>query len=179
MGLILWPAALLLFLFWSLAAWLLFGVSDWAAGHVASAVGGVLTAELGPWAAWLIGSLGTLIKLGIIAVWAIVSIGILGAPLWLRQKRRAGQIPDAYRAGYQLRGERRDSRVSYHPEADDDFRGSLRDRDNHHRPWRDRKAWQQRAHQGYEELSFLRDAVGETLGKYRRKKKRKRDDDDD
>jgi hypothetical protein len=178
MGLILWPAALLLFLIWSLAAWLVFGVSDWTAGHVASAIGGVLTAELGPWVAWLIGSLGTLIKFGIIAVWAIVSIGILGAPVWLRRKRQAGQIPDAYYGReYPLRGEPRDTRYSYHPEADYDDKE--RSRSHNNRPWRDREAWQKRTHQGYGELSFLRDAVGEMMGKYRRKKRRKRDDDDD
>lgn len=96
MGLILWPAALLVLLFWSLAAWIIFGLSDWAASQVAAGLSGVLTAELGPWAAWIIGSLGTLIKVGIVAVWAIVGFGILGAPLWLRRQRRAGNIPDTY-----------------------------------------------------------------------------------
>ncbi len=179
MRFILWPAALLLFLFWSLAVWLIFGVSDWAAGHVASAVGGILTAELGPWASWLIGNLGALIKFGIIAVWAIVSFGILGAPLWLRRKRQAGQIPDTYTRGYQFRGKPRDARYHYHPEADFDYEDQVRNRGNHDRPWRDREAWQQRAQQGFGEMAFLRDALGEKMGKYRRKKRKKRDDDDD
>jgi hypothetical protein len=146
MGLILWPAALLVLLFWSLAAWIIFGLSDWAASQVAAGLGGILTAELGPWAAWIIGSLGTLIKIGIVAFWGIVSFGILGAPLWLRRQRRAGNIPESYM---------------------------------HDRSSRGSPAWRQRADQGYEEISFLRDQARERMGKYRRKKKGKRDDDDD
>jgi hypothetical protein len=179
MGVILWSVALLLFLFWSLAAWIIFGFSDWAASQVAGALGGVFSAEVGSWATWLINSLGTLIKLGIAAVWSIVSFGILGAPLWLRRKRRASQIPASYAQGYPFRSGPRDIRLSDHRVSDDHFGEQHQRRGDHERPWRDRDMWQQRARQSYGEVSFLRDAIGETMGKYRRKKRKKRDDDDD
>jgi hypothetical protein len=179
MGVILWPAALLLFLVWSLAAWIIFGLSDWAAGQVAGAVGGLLAAELGPWAAWAINSLGTVIKFGIVAVWAIVGFVILGAPLWLRKKRHAGQIPDAYTRGYPLRGTSHGTR-SFDPRDDDDaFEEKSRRHSNRSNPWRDREAWQQRTRQGYGEASFLRDEILTMMGRYGRKKRKKRDDDDD
>lgn len=179
MGLILWPAALLLFLFWSLAAWLIFGLSEWAAGHVATAVGGVLTAELGTWATTLINSLGALIKFGVVAVWAIVSIGLLGAPMWLRRQRRAGHIPDYYTQGYPPRSRPHNTPSADFRKADDEFEEQRHRRGDHDKPWRDRQVWQERAQQSYGEASYLRDAVGEMMGKYRRKKKKKRDDDDD
>ena len=179
MGIILWPAALLLFLFWSLAAWIIFGLSDWAASLLAATVAGVLTAELGPWATWLIDSLGTLIKLCVVAVWAVIGLGILGAPLWLRRQRRAGQIPESYRHGYPDRSRQFDTRSSDYRRADDSFDEEPRRRGHREKSWRDREAWQHRARQSYGEVSFLRDAVGEMMGKYRRKKRKKRDDYDD
>lgn len=179
MGIILWPAAVLLFLFWSLAAWIIFGFSDWAASQVAVAVASLLTAELGPWASWLINSLGTLIKFGVVAVWAIISLGILATPLWLRRQRRAGQIPKSYTHGYPPRGRSHDTMRAAHRLADEGFDMEPHRRENQNTPWRDREAWQQRARQSYGEISFLRDAVGEAMGKYRRKKRKKRDGDDD
>ncbi|MDZ4840634.1 MAG: hypothetical protein SH859_00605 [Hyphomicrobium aestuarii] len=179
MGIILWPLALLIFLFWSLAAWIIFGLSEWTASFVAAALGDILTAELGPWAAWLMNSLGAIIKFGVVAVWAIVSLGILGAPLWLRRQRHAGKIPDAYTTGYPIRSRPRDTRMSDERFADDGFDEEPRRRGNDNRSWRDREAWQQRAQESYGEIAFLRDALGAKMGEYRRKKRKKREDDDD
>jgi hypothetical protein len=179
MGFILWPAALLVFLLWSLAAWLVFSLSDWAAGQVSGVVGAVLTAELGPWATTIINSLGTLIKVGVVAVWTIVGVGILGAPVWLRRQRRAGLIPDSYTHRYQHRSEPRDARRSDDSDAAYSFDNEMRRGGHGEHQWRDRNLWQQRAQQSYGEVSFLRNALGELVGDYRRKKKKKRDDDDD
>jgi hypothetical protein len=178
LGLILWPAAVLLFLFWSLAAWIAFGLSDWLASLVAGAAGGLLATEIGPWASWAINSLGTIVKFGIVALWAVVGLGILAAPLWLRRQRLAGRIPESYSQDYRFRNEPRDRRFSERRDADDDFKEKSQIRSHRDKPWRDREAWQERAHQGYSEVSFLRDAVRERMEKYRRKK-RKRDHDDD
>ncbi len=175
MGLFLWPAAVLLFLFWSLAAWVMFGLSEWAAGLVSGVVGGVLSAELGPWAAWLLGSLGNIIQFGVVAVWAIVSLLIFAAPLWLRRQRRAGRIPETYAQGYGFqtnpanydRGKRRDD-----DDDDDDDHRQERGKKR-----RDRDAWQQRVNQSYAEVSFLRDAARDLVGKYRHKKSKKKWDD--
>jgi hypothetical protein len=179
MGLILWPAALLLFLFWSLAAWIVFGLSDWLASLVAGAAGGLLATEIGPWASWIINSLGTIVKFGVVALWAVVGLGILAAPLWLRRQRIAGRIPESYSQNYRYRNEPRDVRFSERRDASDDFKDMSHKRGDRDNSWRDREAWQQRAGQGYGEAAFLRDAVRDMMGKYRGKKKRKRDRDDD
>lgn len=57
LALILWPAAVLVFLLWSLTAWILSGLADWSASLVAAALGGIVAAELGQWATWAIGRL--------------------------------------------------------------------------------------------------------------------------
>jgi hypothetical protein len=124
-------------------------------------------------------SLGTIVKFGVVALWAVVGLGILAAPLWLRRQRIAGRIPESYSQNYRYRNEPRDVRFSERRDAGNDFKDMSHKRGDRDNSWRDREAWQQRAGQGYGEAAFLRDAVRDMMGKYRGKKKRKRDRDDD
>ncbi len=160
MRLLLWPVAMLLLIVWSLVAWLLFGASDWLAGLVGSASAGILSADLGPWAQWLTESLGTIVQIGIVAVWAVVAIFILSLPFLLRRKHsRPEYVPAGYEQGFRDRG----------------FR---------HGGWRDRDAWRDRTRYGYAELGELRHMALDMADQYRdkkwkKKKYRDKDRDDD
>lgn len=85
MRLVLWPLAVVAFLVWSFAAWVLYSLSDWAAGILASLMGGVLSAELGPWAQWVSSSLGDVLQVLIVVTWAVLGMAILTAPAWTRR----------------------------------------------------------------------------------------------
>ncbi len=158
MSLILWPIALLIFAVWSLASLLLFGASDWLAGLIGSLSAGILSADLGPWAQWLMSSLGNVIQIGVVVLWAIVGVLILAMPLIVRRRRRQPKYaPVGYESGYRDRGMREGG-------------------------WRDRNAWRERARYGSAEFEQLRHMARDMADAYRerkwKKKKYKKWDDD-
>jgi hypothetical protein len=105
MGLLLWPIALVVFVAWSLFAWLMYGLSEGAAALLAGAMTGILSADLGPWAAWIMASLGGLLQIAVLIVWALVSLAIFAAPVLLRRKRRSAAYSSGYHAQpYDARG---------------------------------------------------------------------------
>jgi hypothetical protein len=157
MGLLLWPVAIAAFLAWTLASWLLYGASDWLAGIAGGAMSGILSEALGPWAQWIMASLGNVIQIGIAAIWAIVSILILSAPLLLRRIRSKPE--------YASRSYGHDN-YGHDPRTD--------------RGWRD-SGWRNRAQQTRVDFDDLRVFANGMVDKYRdkkfSKKKRKWDDD--
>lgn len=169
MGLVLWPAALVVFLVWSLVAWLLYSMSDWVAGVVGSALSGVLTADLGPWAEWVLASLGNIIQGGVAVAWAVVGLVILSAPVWLR--RMTGGERAYAGGGFEDRLDRGDRWVGRAERDGGGYGGRREDPD-------------QRRRSGGFDLDRLRHMAGDLTGKYgkygkRKRKKRDRDDDDD
>jgi hypothetical protein len=94
MGLLLWPAAIFGFLVCSLIAWALFHLSDGLAALVAGAFSSILSADLGPWAAWVLASLGDIIQGLVVVTWGLVGLAILAVPFWLRRRRRDDGYPD-------------------------------------------------------------------------------------
>lgn len=150
MSLVLWPVAIVAFLAWTLAAWLLYGASDWLAAIVGSAVSGVLSEALGPWAQWIMASLGDVIQIGIAAVWAIVGLLILSLPVLLQRLRRK---PEYAQRGYGNAG------YGSHPGND--------------RNWRD-GGWRNHARQSRMEFDELRHYASDMIEKYRGKKFRKK-----
>jgi hypothetical protein len=177
MGLLLWPVAVLVFLVWSGAAWLLYALSDGIAQLAAGLLAGVVPAELEPWSQWLMASLGGIIKIAIVVAWAVLGLAILSSPVWLRSARqRYAPVP----AGPY--GDR-------HRDWDDDrHRGWDRDGDGRHgRCDSDRKRGRFSKH--YEELEHLKHLASDFARRYRgkgdwkksgwKKKKKDRDWDDD
>ena len=165
MSFLFWLAALFLFVVWSMVAWLLFAGSDWIAGILATAFGGLLSAELGPWAQWLSTGLGDIVQVVVGLTWAIVGLAILSAPVW------AGRLL-ARRERY-VGGDRRvavvgDAPGYQHRWSDDGWK---------QKGWRDRDAWKGRYERGRHELDELRHMASDMVGKYRKKKKKKWDDD--
>ncbi len=157
MSLVLWPVAIVAFLAWSLASWLLYGASDWLAAVAGGAMSGVLSETLGPWAQWIMASLGNVIQIGIVAIWAIVGLLILSAPVLLRRMRQQPQ--------YAQRGYGHGS-YGHDPRAD--------------RNWRD-GGWRNHAQQTRVDFDELRHYANDMIEKYREKKfrkKRKKWDDD-
>lgn len=200
MGLLLWPVALLVLLAWSFTAWVAFGLSDWIAGLVGSAFGGILSAELGPWAAWITSSLGNIVQAAIVAVWAVGGLFILSAPIMLRRRRRA----EATTAGTEwqpsapppLAGERRGTFLPRNgPQYGGGYAGGPApapagpshgwrrddddDDDDKKRRWRDKEAWKRRMEPAMGDLRDLRSIAWEMAHKYRGKKWKKKKDWDD
>jgi hypothetical protein len=155
MSFILWPAAVLVFIVWSLASLLLFGASEWLAGLIGSMSAGILSADLGPWAQALTNGLGNIIQVGVVALWAIVGLAILSIPIILRRRRMQPRYA---------------SEPSYH------------DRGLRNGGWRDQEAWRERARYGSSELAHLRHIGRDMADAYRtkkwKKKKNKKWDDD-
>lgn len=195
MGILLWPVALLAFLAWSLAALIAFGLSDWLAGLLGAALAGILTADLGPWAAWLLASLGKIVQAVVVVGWAVVGLFILAAPVLLRRRRRAEAMAGAAGDGWvgqphvQPRPQHGPAYGGYRPapagghghdwrrdrEDDDDD-----DDDRRKRRWRDKDAWRRRFEPAMGDFRDLRGIAYEMAGRYRGKRwKKKRDDDDD
>lgn len=139
MSLLLWPVVVVLFLVWSFAAWLLYSLSDWAAAIVSSAMGGILSPELGSWAQWLSTSLGDILQVLVVVTWAVLGLAILSAPAWIgrlvrRNERRpflSGVRPSGGHDWRERRG--RDGDDCGHDRRDDwkrgkrDWRGDLED----------------------------------------------------
>lgn len=152
MGLLLWPIALLVFLAWSLAAFVVYGLSDWIAGLVGSAFSGILSADLGPWAAWLMSSLGNIVQFGVIVIWASVSLLIFAAPMLLRRRQKIVYVergtPDRWSASA-WRGE----------------------------DWRGRDKWRERVAHGRDDMRDLRHIADDMVAKFRKKKWKKKWDD--
>jgi hypothetical protein len=170
MSVLLWPIAILAFLAWSLASWLIYGASDWLAGLVGGAMSGILSDTFGPWAQWVMNSLGNVIQIGVVAIWAIIGLLILSAPILLRRARRK---PEYAHRGYTPAGY--DSRPDGRPDSHYEDRGW---RDG---GWKDRDAWRHRAQHSRSDFEDLRYLAKDMVEKYRdgkwKKKKKKWDDD--
>lgn len=185
MGLLLWPVAILVFLAWSLAAWIVYSLSDWLAGLLANAASGILSADLGPWAQWLLNSLGDIIQIGVIVLWGIVSVMILWSPVWLRRRRNQSFLagaPDYSRQRNQPAAPAYEPVPRYEPLPTQPAGRPWRGDEWRHGGWRDRDAWRDRFSQGRRDLDELRYMAREYADRYRSKKKWKkkyRDDDDD
>lgn len=186
MSILLWPVAILVFLAWSLAAWIAYSLSDWLAGLVASAASGVLSAELGPWAQWLLSSMGDIIQIAIAVLWGIIGLLILWSPIWLRRRRRQGFMEGAVNHGQGLASEARnaDRAVPRYEPVQQSYASGRASRGDEwrHGGWRDREAWRDRFSEGRRDLDDLRFLARDLADKYRSKKwkkRRHRDDDDD
>ena len=108
MGLVLWPAAIAGFIVWSIGSWLLYVATDWFAALAAGMATSVLAAELRPWVATAFDVAGDLAQAGVAVAWAIVGIGILASPIWLRPWRAYRWSPAAGRGD---RGHRFDAEM--------------------------------------------------------------------
>lgn len=147
MSILLWPIAIVVFLLWSLVAWIAYGLSDWAAGLVAAGAAGILSADLGPWAAWLLASLGDLVQIGVVIAWLAIGALILASPMLVR--RTLSSRVDTY--GYRHDGYDR------HHAYDDDRRGYSRD-----------DGW--RKGRGMDDLRELRHLAEDMVSRYRGKR---------
>ena len=113
----------------------------------------VLPLDLGPWAKWVLESLGGLVQIGVVATWAIVGFAILAAPVWLLRRRRvshAGPVMGSGDAGWG-RGDERDRQM----------------------PWRSRDGWKRGAAESYDELRRLRELATGMVDNYRSSKRKK------
>jgi len=157
MSLLLWPVAIVAFLAWSLAAWLLYGASDWLAAIAGAAMSGILAETLGPWAQWIMASLGDMIQIGIVAIWAIVGLLILVAPLVLRRLRRK---PEYAHRSYGYDSYRHDPRAGH---------------DGRDGGWRKHT---QQTRFDFDDLRYLASGMVEKYRDKKFQKKRKKWDDD-
>ena len=71
-----WLAAVAAFAFWSLLAWIAYGI----VGLIFALFGSGLGALLGAWAAWLADGIGDLGQVLIVIAWLIGSLVIFGVP---------------------------------------------------------------------------------------------------